>query len=214
MKIADTYYLESLEQLQILADPLRYRIVDLLSEPKTGAQLARELGTPRPKIHYHLKLLARSKLIRLCPGNGAAEMKYICVARMLSFTRLLPDPQTIADKKVTAASYKAIADFLATMLDVSRAIILKSPAAFAKDSGAWLDMTGTLGKADFARLKKRVATLNREIVAMTSAAKARRAEDAVRFHATVYLTPETPVTAPPAASRGGAGRAARGRKRS
>lgn len=141
-------------------------------------------------------------------------MKYICVARMLSFTRLLPDPQTIADKKVTAASYKAIADFLATMLDVSRAIILKSPAAFAKDSGAWLDMTGTLGKADFARLKKRVATLNREIVAMTSAAKARRAEDAVRFHATVYLTPETPVTAPPAASRGGAGRAARGRKRS
>src|SRR5262245_56350391 len=110
-KIADTYYLESLEQLQILADPLRYRIVDLLSEPKTGAQLARELGIPRPKIHYHLKLLAAAKLIRLCPPNGASEMNYICVARMLSFTRLLPDPQTIADKKVTAASYKAIADF-------------------------------------------------------------------------------------------------------
>ena len=55
--IQDTYYLENIEQLEAISDPIRFRMYSQMMEPKTGAQLARALDISRARAHYHLGIL-------------------------------------------------------------------------------------------------------------------------------------------------------------
>lgn len=49
--------------VQALAHPIRLRIVEALREPESPAHLARELGEPRQRVHYHVKELQRVGLL-------------------------------------------------------------------------------------------------------------------------------------------------------
>ncbi|SDR19747.1 Helix-turn-helix domain-containing protein [Rhizobiales bacterium GAS113] len=193
---ADYYYLETIEQLQVLADPLRYRIAILLGKPKTGAQIARQLEMPRAKVHYHLKVLESAKLIRLHSldhSQGITEKYYVLAGRLLSFERLMPDPETLDGSTVTAATYKAVADFLASMLSVSRERILRAPADLRKDEGFWVDFTGLGTPREIARIRRKLIELRNDILAITR--KGLEQEDPsnlTKFSATLYLTPIKP----------------------
>ena len=70
-EIAPRFELKTIEQLQAVAEPIRYRMVLLLREqPMTGAQLARALGLSRARAHYYLKSLVDSGLVAFRGENN------------------------------------------------------------------------------------------------------------------------------------------------
>ncbi|MBV8299629.1 MAG: helix-turn-helix domain-containing protein [Candidatus Eremiobacteraeota bacterium] len=72
------------EALRALTDPLRQRIVDLLTaSPATATEIARKLKLPRTRIYYHLDLLEGHELVRVVghrEAGGPAERIYASTA--------------------------------------------------------------------------------------------------------------------------------------
>lgn len=177
-----------------MADPLRYRIIKLLDRPRTGAQLARELDLSRAKTHYHLKQLESAGLVtvdHIDTSSGIEEKYYACEAKFFSFTNLLPEASEVNDPVVTAASYKAVADFLSATLEVSRDIIAHHPLDLRRDSGIWMEKSVVTTREKMAGIRKKLEELRNEILAQDEVPP----EDAdpaeiVRFNAMLFLTTE------------------------
>ena len=55
--------IRSAEALQALSHPTRIQILDAVREPESAAGVARRLGQPRQRIHYHLKALEEALLV-------------------------------------------------------------------------------------------------------------------------------------------------------
>jgi DNA-binding transcriptional ArsR family regulator len=89
-EIAESHYLEGLEQLHALSSKVRRSILErLVDEPMTVTQLGKALGMPPPTVHYHVRELERVGLVRLTTTRerrGILEKYYQAVAR----TFLLP----------------------------------------------------------------------------------------------------------------------------
>lgn len=120
----DVYYYESIEQVQAIAEPTRWRILDLLVQrPMTGAQLARALGIPRTRAHYHLKVLEKVGLIELDAEQihqGIVEKYYQAIAKQFRTDYLL-DRSRIADSQRDAMETgQTIRDLMLAMLDLAR----------------------------------------------------------------------------------------------
>ena len=78
--------LTDLEQVRVLADPLRLRILELLKrgEPLTTKQVAERLGEKPTRLYHHVEALERIGVIRLVetrPNRGTTEKYYQAVAR-------------------------------------------------------------------------------------------------------------------------------------
>jgi DNA-binding transcriptional ArsR family regulator len=50
--------------VEALAHPIRRRVLEALRSPDSAAAVARAIGLPRQKVNYHLKELARAKLVQ------------------------------------------------------------------------------------------------------------------------------------------------------
>jgi DNA-binding transcriptional ArsR family regulator len=121
----DIYYLENIEQLEAISDPILYRMYfTMMTEPKTGAQLARALDISRARAHYHLNILKEVGLVTFYgegTSHGITEKYYQPIAGYLDFSRLMPqDQETIVPNEVTLRSFKAAIKFVANLLDSSR----------------------------------------------------------------------------------------------
>lgn len=120
----DIYYLEDIEQLEAIADPIRYRMYFMMTAPRTGAQLARALGISRARAHYHLNILKEVGLVKFCgegTSHGIIEKYYQQIAAYVDFSRLIPkDQQTLVPNEVTLRSFKAAVGFIANLLDWSQ----------------------------------------------------------------------------------------------
>jgi DNA-binding transcriptional ArsR family regulator len=57
--------LEQPDKLRLALSPLRKRLLERLREPASAAQLSAELGVPRQKLGYHLRLLEQAGLVEL-----------------------------------------------------------------------------------------------------------------------------------------------------
>ena len=77
--------LSDLDQVKVLADPLRIRILEeLCREERTTKQVAKLLGEKPTKLYHHVDALARVGLIRLArtrQNRGTIERYHIAVAR-------------------------------------------------------------------------------------------------------------------------------------
>ena len=77
--------LSDLDQLKVLADPLRIRILEeLCTEERTTKQVALRLGEKPTRLYHHVEALERVGLIRLArtrQNRGTIEKYYIAVAR-------------------------------------------------------------------------------------------------------------------------------------
>lgn len=86
-ELPEVYNLESIEQMRALADELRIRITDLLSQqPMTVTQLGEALGVAPGKVHYHVRELERVGLVKLVftrEKSGILEKYYTTVATKL-----------------------------------------------------------------------------------------------------------------------------------
>jgi DNA-binding transcriptional ArsR family regulator len=89
-----------------LVDPVRVRILQLLREPSSAADVARALGTSRQRVAYHVRALRRDRLVE----TALTRRKGNCVERLLRVTArvhaLAPelvgalgvDPKTVQDR--------------------------------------------------------------------------------------------------------------------
>lgn len=81
----ETLVIEDLEQVRVLADPLRVRILELLcTDARTTKQVAKELGEKTTKLYHHVDALEKVGLIELVrtePKRGTLEKYYRGVAR-------------------------------------------------------------------------------------------------------------------------------------
>lgn len=81
----EVYVIERLDQLKVLADPLRLRVLDqLIRQPMTVSQLGEQFGETTNKVHYHVRELERIGLLRLVEKRergGVLEKYYRAVAK-------------------------------------------------------------------------------------------------------------------------------------
>ena len=92
----DTFEVSTLEQLRVLSDPLRMRILNcLFGQPKTVKQVADELDMTATRLYYHVGELERIGIIQLIETrikSGIGEKYYRTVADNLRVRRNLLQP--------------------------------------------------------------------------------------------------------------------------
>jgi DNA-binding transcriptional ArsR family regulator len=115
------------EQLKVMADPLRLRIVELIGEAPVRAWAAKEiaerLGTKQTKLYHHLGLLEEHGFIRVAETrvvSGIVEKRYAVVA--LSFR---VDHSLLAG----AGGQDAVANVLDAIFEKTRTEIMDSQRA-------------------------------------------------------------------------------------
>lgn len=160
-----------LETLQVVADPLRLRLLALLQrEQRTVKALAAELDLAPTKLYYHIKLLEGRGLIRVAgvrPGAGPIEKEYGVAAYRLSVDRALLSPGV-------PSAEDALDTFLSVVLDQTRSEIkrgvragLIDPDPSASGPGGltlgriWLRLTA----AEATEYYDKIRALNREYAA-------------------------------------------------
>ena len=84
LKMNDICYINDLDKLKALSDPLRVNIITTLgTEKKNSQQLAKALGINRTKIHYHLNILEEMGFIETVDTdsvNGIVQKYYLPTA--------------------------------------------------------------------------------------------------------------------------------------
>jgi len=96
------YTLGRLDQVRLLAHPLRLRLFEAFAvAPRTTHQVAKELGVQPTRLYHHVNALARVGLLRLRETRqvrGATEKYYESAGRMLSVEPALFAPRRKAGK--------------------------------------------------------------------------------------------------------------------
>ncbi|WP_157937613.1 ArsR/SmtB family transcription factor [Oceaniglobus roseus] len=186
--VPDVYFLEDIEQVKVLGDPLRYRMALLLARPMTCAGLARALDLTRPKAHYHLKQLEAVGVVKphsQALSNGILEKFYVTAGRMLHFGKLMPRGGALPGN-VSPETVGAISAFLAAMLQVSGDRTRAVADAEGLEDGYYFDFEARLTRDQFEDVRDRLVALSEDIIAMTKGQDG--GADTVPFHLTNYLT--------------------------
>ena len=79
-----TYILSELEQVRVLANPLRIQILQEFGQERTTKQVAEILGEKPTRLYHHVEALEKVGLVRLTrtrPNRGTVEKYYRAVAR-------------------------------------------------------------------------------------------------------------------------------------
>ena len=83
--LKEVHILNSLEEMNIVSDPIRLKILMTLgTSPKTAQDLSDALGVSRSKIHYHLKILQQNGIIEVVDTeliNGITQKYFLPVAK-------------------------------------------------------------------------------------------------------------------------------------
>lgn len=100
-KAKEIHRLTDLDQMKVLADPRRIRILEQLGEERTTKQVAEILGEPPTRLYHHVAALERVGLIRLArtrQSRGAVEKYYVAVAKAFS-----ADPRLFTSRRAPQA---------------------------------------------------------------------------------------------------------------
>ncbi len=117
------YDLETIEQLRAISETTRWRMLDLLAQkPMTGAQLARVLKIPRPRAHYHLKILERVGLVVFLEErmrNQMIERYYVAIAKHFWTSKLLSKAkEALNGNSDHSKASEALRQIIQAMLDM------------------------------------------------------------------------------------------------
>jgi hypothetical protein len=103
---ADEMIIEDLDTLKVLADPLRLRIRELMTDPTTVKMVAAELNIPATKLYYHINLLEKHGLIVLVDTrivSGIIEKHYQIAARSVQVARHLLSSESSTTENINIA---------------------------------------------------------------------------------------------------------------
>lgn len=151
-------HLANLEQMKLLADPRRIRILELLcDEERTTKQVAEILGEPPTRLYHHVAALARVGLVRLVrtrQSRGALEKYYVAVARAFS-----ADPRLFTSRRgpqaVQAAGTLATRALDLTAEDLRALLAQGESLENLKEQGilTYLEVRGTPREIEAIRVK-------------------------------------------------------------
>lgn len=166
----------------------------MMTEPKTGAQLARALGISRARAHYHLKILKEVGLVTFYgEGNshGITEKYYQMVAHYLDSSKLIPkDQPSLIPNEITLRSFKAAVKFIANLLDTSREGISRLKVHEGLGMGFHYTLNTRLTPDQFRLVRDELVTLKNRIIDMERANE--RSDESlplVNCRTTLFLTP-------------------------
>jgi len=113
----ESLVLDNAAQIRALADPLRYRVFELLTvEPRTAKQTAGLMGTKPTRLYHHFGVLEKAGLIRKVKTRrkrGTTEKYYEAVAKTIAFA-----PDILGDK-VKPVSSLTSATFQTTLEEIA-----------------------------------------------------------------------------------------------
>jgi len=118
----ETFNVTELEQLRVLSDPLRMRVLNnLFQEPLTVKQVADRLEVPATKLYYHVNELERIGLVKVVETrvkSGIIEKYYRMTAGKIQVSRELlrltqqQSAEASTYGEVLASIFEAVADDL------------------------------------------------------------------------------------------------------
>jgi DNA-binding transcriptional ArsR family regulator len=166
----EMHRLTDLDQMKVLADPLRIRILELLCEERTTKQVAGILGQPPTRLYHHVAALERVGLIRLArtrARRGALEKYYLAVAKTFSadsrlFSSAPPAQVKEAAQGVVAQVLENTAADLRALLDRGEGAGAEGAEALAQEVVlSYVEVRGSPRelKAVRARLMKLIGSL-------------------------------------------------------
>ena len=179
--------LANLQQMKVLADPRRLRILELLCEERTTKQVAEILGEPPTRLYHHVAALERVGLIRLArtrQRRGALEKYFVAVAKAFS-----ADPRLFTSRRAPQAA--AAAQSLATQaLDLTgddlRALLAEEGTSLKglKEGGilTYLEVRGT--RRQIQAIRKKLAKLIESV-----AREGQKGRDEARYRLTIAFFP-------------------------
>jgi DNA-binding transcriptional ArsR family regulator len=204
LPIQDSYTVADLEQVKVLADPLRLRILEAFCEERTTKQVADRLGEKPTKLYHHVDLLDRLGLIQLMrtkKNRGTLEKYYLAVAKTFRVD------STVFSRADTGPSPKAeslqamVSHVFETTAAEMRGLIAGATAAEAGEALereeamlTYLDLRVTKQQADDLRERLRAT-----IAELTSGEEA-KGQDLLRYRLTLAYFP---LQAEPAGPRTG-----------
>ncbi len=116
--------LTELEQIKVLADPLRIRILEELAEERTTKQVADRIGEKPTRLYHHVDALERVGLIELTrtrQNRGTLEKYYMAVARAFR-----ADARAFsAGDDATDDEKETLRSMVSTIFDTSSAELMK-----------------------------------------------------------------------------------------
>jgi DNA-binding transcriptional ArsR family regulator len=129
----EIYTVSDLEQVKVMADPLRMRLLEhFCKKEMTTKQVAGELGEKPTRLYHHVDALERVGLIRLTrtrQNRGTVEKYYQAVAKMFVAEPTLFSP----GDRVEASNKDAIENLTTQLLDRTTAE-LRDVLRFAQTS--------------------------------------------------------------------------------
>ncbi len=115
----EAYTLKNLDQMKVLADPLRIRILEAFCQERTTKQVAELLGEKPTKLYHHVDTLERVGLIALSrtrQKRGTVEKYYLAVARTFR-----ADSRVFQPKVKGGSEKSALRQMLSTIFDTTAA---------------------------------------------------------------------------------------------
>lgn len=115
----EAYTLNNLDQMKVLADPLRIRVLEAFCQERTTKQVADLLGEKPTKLYHHVAALERVGLIafsRSRQNRGTVEKYYLAVARTFRADSRAFDP-----KGEGLSEKSAVRQMVSTIFDTTSA---------------------------------------------------------------------------------------------
>ena len=113
LQIKDEMIIDNLEVLKVISDPLRVRIIELISITNrngylsTVKQLAEQLDMPPTKLYYHINLLEKHGLIEIAETevvSGIVEKRYqVAALQMRVSASILEGLEISKDEQIELA---------------------------------------------------------------------------------------------------------------
>jgi DNA-binding transcriptional ArsR family regulator len=116
----EAYTVKDLDQIKVLADPLRIRILEALCVERTTKQVAQLLDEKPTKLYHHVDALERVGLIALSrtrQNRGTVEKYYLAVARTFRADSRVFQPT----EKEGSERREAILQMISTIFDTTSA---------------------------------------------------------------------------------------------
>lgn len=74
MEPLDQMEVDDIEVFEVLNNPLRFRILRRLAEPKSIREVAEELGVPPTRLYYHVNLLEKAGVVSVVETRKVGAM--------------------------------------------------------------------------------------------------------------------------------------------
>lgn len=153
----DSFTLSNLEQVKVLAVPLRVRILETLqNRPMTTKQVAESLGEGVTKLYHHMAALEQAGLVELVEtrrNRGAVEKYYRPAAK-----QFIVDRKLLAGDQATGEVVSQLQAMFGSLLDETGDEIRRSIAEKLMTPESTLNC-GFLGRARLRGSPERVEAL-------------------------------------------------------